>query len=93
MNNYRIIKLTLQSNEEVYVVQKLTRFFWVGPKIWESYQEIYDGNWTTHDAWTWFIRMGDYFYSYKAAEEKVKALKQIDSYSSKYKKLEIIKNI
>ena len=61
MRNYRIVKLTLNNNKEVYVIQKQTRFFWIGPKIWETYQNLYTGNYCSYIGWTWFITCGDYF--------------------------------
>lgn len=90
MRNYRIVKLTLNNNKEVYVIQKQTRFFWIGPKIWETYQKLYDGNYCSYIGWTWFITWGDYFDSLETAKKELNKIKQHYAYISKYKYKQIV---
>lgn len=90
MKKYRIVKLTLKNDKEVYVIQKHTRFFWIGPMIWETYQDIYDGYGCSHTGWTWFITCGNYFDSLESAQNELDEIKKHDEYTSYYKYKEVI---
>lgn len=79
MNKYRIVKITLKNKKEYYIIQKHTRFFWIGPKIWESYQDVYDGYHCSHDGWSWFKSWGDKFSCYEFAEKELKRIIECDS--------------
>ena len=57
-HKYRIKKVTLYSGEIYYLLQRYTRLLWIGPKIWETYQEVYDGYWGSHTGWTYFQSLG-----------------------------------
>lgn len=90
MKKYRIVKLTLKNDKEVYVIQKHTRLFWIGPMIWETYQDVYDGYWCSHIGWTWFTTWGDYFYSLESVQKELDEIKKHDAYTSDYKNKEVI---
>lgn len=83
----RIERVTFDDGRESYYLRHKTRLFWIGPYIWEYYQDIYDGNWQSHTAFTWFRCLGDPFYSYEDAKEEYDSLLK---YSSKIKKVEIL---
>lgn len=55
---YRIKKITLYNGEIYYLLQRYTRLLWIGPKIWETYHEVYDSCWQFHTGWTYFQSLG-----------------------------------
>ena len=83
----RIEKAYLENGKAVYYLRHKTRLFWIGPYIWEYYQNIYDGNFSSHTGFSWFRRLGDAFATYEAAKEEYNRL---DDYGSKIRKIEVI---
>lgn len=83
----RIEKAYLENGKAIYYLRHKTRLFWIGPYIWEYYQDIYDGNFSSHTGFSWFRRLGDTFVTYEAAKEEYNRL--ID-YGSKIRKIEVI---
>ena len=83
----RIEKAYLENGKAVYYLRHKTRLFWIGPYIWEYYQDIYDGNFSSHTGFSWFRRLGYTFVTYEAAKEEYNRL--ID-YGSKIRKIEVI---
>ena len=68
-DRFRIKKVTFSTGQVFYYIQKKTRFMFIGPYIWEYFQDIYDGNYSSHIAWTYFRCMGDRFLSLESAEK------------------------
>ena len=50
----RIEKSYLENGKVIYYLRHKTRLFWIGPYIWEYYEEIYDGNFSSHINFSWF---------------------------------------
>ena len=44
----RIEKSYLENGTVIYYLRHKTRLFWIGPYIWEYYQDVYDGNFSSH---------------------------------------------
>lgn len=76
----KIEKVTFDDGRELYYIRHKTRLFWIGPYIWEYYQELYD-------SFTWFRSLGDTFVTYEDAK---KEYDRIIKYSSKIVKTEIL---
>ena len=68
MNNYRIKKLTYSNGTDEYIIQKKSRIFFIGPKIWKTYSQDWEGGGLS---WNWFSCWGDGFATLKQALEKL----------------------
>ena len=85
----RIEKSYLENGKVIYYLRHKTRLFWIGPYIWEYYEEIYDGNFSSHINFSWFECFGDAFISYEEAKQEYDYL---INYGAKIIKTEIINN-
>lgn len=83
----RIEKSYLENGTVIYYLRHKTRLFWIGPYIWEYYQDIYDGNFSSHINFSWFRCFGDPFETYEAAKYEYDRL---INYGVKIRKTEII---
>ena len=85
----RIEKSYLENGKVIYYLRHKTRLFWIGPYIWEYYEEIYDGNFSSHINFSWFRCFGDAFISY---EDVKREYDYLINYGSKIVNTEIINN-
>lgn len=85
----RIEKSYLENGKVIYYLRHKTRLFWIGPYIWEYYEEIYDGNFHSHINFSWFKCFGDTFISYEDVKQEYDYLV---NYGAKTIKTEIIDN-
>ena len=83
----RIEKSYLENGTVIYYLRHKTRLFWIGPYIWEYYQDVYDGNFSSHISFSWFRCFGDVFETYEAAKYEYNRL---INYGAKIRKTEII---
>lgn len=68
MNSYRIKKLTYSNGKDEYIIQKKSRIFFIGPKIWKTYSQ----NWEDEGiSWHWFSCWGDEFATLEQAKGKL----------------------
>jgi hypothetical protein len=70
MNSYRIKKLTYSNGTDEYIIQKKSRIFFIGPKIWKTYSQDWD-EFGGGLSWNWFSCWGDGFATLKQAQEKL----------------------
>lgn len=85
----RIEKSYLENGKVIYYLRHKTRLFWIGPYIWEYYEEIYDGNFSSHINFSWFRCFGDAFLTYEEVKQEYDYL---INYGSKIVNTEIIDN-
>lgn len=85
----RIEKSYLENGKVIYYLRHKTRLFWIGPYIWEYYEEIYDGNFQSHINFSWFKCFGDAFLTY---EEVKREYDYLVNYGAKIINTEIIDN-
>ena len=85
----RIEKSYLENGKVIYYLRHKTRLFWIGPYIWEYYEEIYDGNFQSHINFSWFKCFGDAFLTY---EEVKREYDYLVNYGAKIVNTEIIDN-
>ena len=71
MREYRIIKVEYGNGTIYYKIQRRSRFF----HIWKTYEDVYDGNWSSHDGWSYFLKLGDSFSNLVRVKEKLDELK------------------
>ena len=83
MNSYRIKKLTYSNGKDEYIIQKKSRIFFIGPKIWKTFSQDW-GEFSL--CWNWFSCWGDEFTTLKQAQEK------LDWIRSKRSKISIVKS-
>ena len=83
----RIEKSYLENGTVIYYLRHKTRLFWIGPYIWEYYQDVYDGNFSSHISFSWFRCFGDVFETHEAAKYEYNRL---INYGAKIRKTEII---
>ena len=88
-NTLTIEKVFLENGKVIYYLRHKTRLFWIGPYIWEYYEEIYDGNFQSHINFSWFECFGDAFISYEDVKQEYDYL---INYGAKIVKTEIIDN-
>lgn len=89
IHTLKIGKVKFSNGHKKFYILHKTRLFWIGPYIWEYYQDVYDGNFCSHVGWTWFRRMGDEFNTYKEAKETYNELIKIGS-NPKITKIDLI---
>ena len=85
----RIEESYLENGKVIYYLRHKTRLFWIGPYIWEYYEEIYDGNFHSHINFSWFRYFGDTFISYEDVKQEYDYL---INYGAKIVNTEIIDN-
>lgn len=85
----RIEKSYLENGKVIYYLRHKTRLFWIGPYIWEYYEEIYDGNFSSHINFSWFRCFGDAFLTYEEVKQEYDYL---INYGAKIVNTEIIDN-
>ena len=88
-NTLRIEKSYLENGKVIYYLRHKTRLFWIGPYIWEYYEEIYDGNFHSHINFSWFECFGDAFLTYEDVKQEYDYLV---NYGAKIINTEIIDN-
>lgn len=69
---YRFVKVTLGTGEEIYKIQRKCKHF----NIWKTYQDVYDGNYSSHDGWTFFLKYGDQFVTLELAKNALESIEK-----------------
>ncbi len=84
-NNLFIEKVTYETGKKSFYIKKKTKLFiWFGPERYKYYEDIYDGNFSSHDSFSWIG--GDSFEKYSDAK---KVYDRLINYNVKIVKTEI----
>ena len=91
--NYRIIEITLVNGVVEYKIQRecrwLKRYIFFGPKVWKTYEDVYDGNWSSHIGWCFAIKFGEVFTTLNLARKELNEIIKHSKYGRKISTIRI----
>ena len=76
--NFRVVRVTYKNGKTLYYVQReckhLRKHIFFGNKLWKTYDDVYDGNYSSHTAWRFFVSHGTPFSCEEDARREIRTL-------------------